>query len=634
MRYLPLFVAVLSISAFAATHPKQRQQSSEMMPMPIVAPLFIEGSHFSSDITVVNDGMDSSKVTIELFDESGKNVGTRSMTLEGHSQSVLHVSDLITTPNPGSRNRVIGSVQIMPEIATVAAQLSLTYDRPGAPLHIEEEFSMPSETSPAEFRGVAASVIGSPIIALKNNSQRNLTFTVQCVLESRSAAARTVELKPMELRLSQPCSGSKEDDNGMFEPPHPPESQLRGAVGVSISSDATEEELAVYGFARSKFEGEPKLSSMFFMAPKDLNSSQTGYVGVAMGKTETRSGKKYSSELSLSNFSSDDVSVFVAVASSQPGGVPVTENQTITVPGMSSKTVAISSEQPNPALENSVLVESASAPGIVMTKLLSFGMGNEPVMEYQPKDIRQKENSGLHPWSLANGQQSTLFLFNHDAKKQFFNVGIYSGGSAWERAYELGPSETKALDIWQLVSQAQDDQGRKLPKNVVTGELQWSTPQRYKGIGRLLVTDKQTSLARNFSCGQCVNVCDARISPNNSITIILDGVGILGNAAPGICIDQGCACQGRLSRWGGSGYFYGWSSVDTNIAAINGSSTGTSANFLGTGVGSDTGEVDVNDGTCDGFADGPIAVEGPYRGTPVADVFSHAASFCATGSAG
>jgi hypothetical protein len=54
-----------------------------------------------------------------------------------------------------------------------------------------------------------------------------------------------------------------------------------------------------------------------------------------------------------------------------------------------------------------------------MTKLTSVpDQEKPPILEYQPKDTQQKENSGLHPWSIQKGLESTVLLFNYTPEEQ------------------------------------------------------------------------------------------------------------------------------------------------------------------------------------------------------------------------
>lgn len=64
----------------------------------------------------------------------------------------------------------------------------------------------------------------------------------------------------------------------------------------------------------------------------------------------------------------------------------------------------------------------------------------------------QIEDAGSHPWSIENGILSTLLLFNHSPKPQYFNVRIANDRVVWLKVYKLNSMETKAISINDLIS--------------------------------------------------------------------------------------------------------------------------------------------------------------------------------------
>ena len=170
--------------------------------------------------------------------------------------------------------------------------------------------------------------------------------------------------------------------------------------------------------------------------------------------------------------------------------------------------------------------------------------------------------------------------------------------------------ETRSLDIRHLIeAQIADDKGKSLPKNAVSGELQWSTPGRYKGVGRMLVSSPGIGLARNFSCGECIEICGVSFDPDSQLNLLLNGTGPLGDGIPQECIDPGCACaKGTPTSDGGGGSSFSWWSQNRSIANVSGSTTNSSANFQGFAPGTTTGEVEVSDGVCQAVGRGPITV--------------------------
>lgn len=498
----------------ASSAPAASATSQTTMPMPIRAALFIQSDRFSSAVTVVNDALAATQFTLLLQDEAGVEISKSEFSLNGHSQKVIEIGALLRGPQR-DQGTVIGSVEVQPAHSGVAAQLSITYTQGKQQLHTEEEFAMPNPAATAIYRGVSTKAVGSPFIALKNTSKRSLQVALQCIPEAGGPTSRDLRLGPQQLLFVAACLDDggissfvrlgKQLDNSDQDP---------GAVGVSVSSDANEDELGVFGIAWSKFKVS-KLSSIFFVTPDDLHSSETAYVGFAQGPTKPLLGGTYSALLAISNFSDTAASVLLKTSHTSEAGSPQLESSSVTIPPRSSKTVQLAAAEADSALRNSIVLQSSLPPGLLMTKLTSVPEQEKlPILEYQPKDTQQKENSGLHPWSIQQGLESTVLLFNYTPEEQYFNVRVYANNATWRKALLLRSMETRNLDIRHLIdAQIADEKGKTLPKNAISGEVQWSTPGRYKGVGRMLVSSPGIGLARNFSCGECVEICGVTLSP-------------------------------------------------------------------------------------------------------------------------
>ncbi len=125
-----------------------------------------------------------------------------------------------------------------------------------------------------------------------------------------------------------------------------------------------------------------------------------------------------------------------------------------------------------------------------------------PAVQLIGKDSQDTNNGGGHPWTIADDDQSTLLLYNHSDQPAIFNVNIAVGGMTWHEEYNLVVNETRAVSIGEIISKQESDRsGKKLPPDATSGEISWFTAAPGKGTGRLLVSNPQTMLARNFSCG-------------------------------------------------------------------------------------------------------------------------------------
>jgi hypothetical protein len=152
-------------------------------------------------------------------------------------------------------------------------------------------------------------------------------------------------------------------------------------------------------------------------------------------------------------------------------------------------------------LENSFLIKSDGNPGDLQAKLSSVSESRAATVEILGKDSGDHNNGGDHPWSIVGGDESTLILFNHSTDPQHFNVHIGNVAVLWEKDFVLQPMQTQAISIKQLIQgKAEDDHGKTLPETLTGGQIGWFIPNHATGKGRLLLSNRSTHLARNFSC--------------------------------------------------------------------------------------------------------------------------------------
>lgn len=78
-------------------------------------------------------------------------------------------------------------------------------------------------------------------------------------------------------------------------------------------------------------------------------------------------------------------------------------------------------------------------------------------VELPGKDEADMFNAGQHPWSLENGTESNLLLFNHSKDKATFEVEIDKDDVSWDKHYTLNPKQTLALDIRTLINNSVPD---------------------------------------------------------------------------------------------------------------------------------------------------------------------------------
>jgi hypothetical protein len=339
----------------------------------------------------------------------------------------------------------------------------------------------------------------------------------------------------------------------------------------------------------------------------------------------------FTTEVAVANFSVKAVNAAVLFARTDDSGPSANTVATVSIPAMSAKTIPLPALTGDPELRNSFIVQSDGAPGSVYASIVSVGSSGFDLVEQIGKDQLANDNAGTHPWSLTDSaQDAVLLMFNHSASAKHFNVKIGNGGVLWQQAWQLAPMETRAVSIRELITdQVKDRRGAVLPKDLNYGEISWFTANPGEGKGRLLQVDRGAQLvagnirlARNFSCSNAIVICGGATLDTTSISFpfATDSDPLaLGPLCPQLCTSylnpQTCAGQAYGSC--GSGYTYSWTSNNTSIATISGSSTSASAMFHGAGVGQGSATGKVSSAYCSGTGSGtpkvqtPTALNGP-----------------------
>jgi hypothetical protein len=88
-------------------------------------------------------------------------------------------------------------------------------------------------------------------------------------------------------------------------------------------------------------------------------------------------------------------------------------------------------------------------------------------------------------------------------------------------------------------------------------------------------------MARSFSCGYNIELCQATLDDVEDYAPVGQTVDF-GTINTEVCVNS---CSGAPVGSGGAGYFYGWSSQNSNIAPISGSASSQSANVYGNSIG-------------------------------------------------
>ena len=221
-------------------------------------------------------------------------------------------------------------------------------------------------------------------------------------------------------------------------------------------------------------------------------------------------------------------------------------------------------------MRNSFIVKSDAARGDFYAGVTVFGNGVFRAVQLLGKDWWGPYNSGVHPWTTAAGENSTLLLFNYTNAAVRFGVFIETGGVAWFRNYQVAPLETVALDIGGAIADGvKDDAGHILPKNATAGLVHWFTLSPGQGAGRLLVTRQDIGLARSFQCQNTVAYCGSDSIGNTSVTLpvlgSVQGSGSLGPILVDLCFTTFGQCSGSQAQTAPASAY--WTSTNAQVAS-------------------------------------------------------------------
>jgi hypothetical protein len=579
--------------------------------MPLVIPLFIEGNHFVSSLTLVNNSTAATFADVTLRGLDGETIASRRLDFAPHSQRRVEVGNVLDSK--GS-NASAGSILVM-QSSTLAGPailgvLSMTYTGSSDPNYIDEEPFVPDMKGSQVLQGVADRGDESPILAISSLATTAQVIQIQCLGNDGPSVSRKLQLAAGETVLTDACAGTEIPDtdlNSLFEGSN---STARGPQGIRLVSDIGSGSFAAFALAPHEEKGNRFFSGVLFSDPRTINSPNTVFTGVPVGAATALPAGNYIPELTLANFSSKDINVHTTFARTSDGAPSTQEIGAITVPSRSTRELVLGALRGDSALQNSFVVHSDGAAGDLMAKFVSRGDSRLHEVELQAKDEADIQNGGAHPWSIEQGTESTLLLFNHSIEQQTFTVRVSSGGVDWQKEYKLASMETEAIRIRDLIyEQVKDDKGKTLPKDATSGETSWLVVDVGKGSGRLLQSDRAAGMARNFSCGYSGLLCGSSI--NIIWPALPDGAVEEFGSITGITCTSGQpnACSGQQT--GTANFSSTWQSLSPSVASISGSSTSPSVNLLGLSAGTSQVNGEVRSSYCQSGGGGSAKVQVP-----------------------
>jgi hypothetical protein len=610
------------------------------MAMPLYAPLFIENHDYQSTLTMVSEVSQTVHATVIAKRADASTIAEQVVAFAPHSQVVVQLRDLL---KPTGVTEAIGSVQVVPdpmEVHTmaIAAQLSIADTRQSPPTYFEEELLSPDSMQPTEYRAVTPSATRSPSVALLNTAGAAETLIVSCLKTNGASTRQDYSVGPGQLALAQACDARNDEADALqtFEAaagkggdPHP--------VAVDVSSTAGMGTFAVWGIADTASGATHSRISLNFANSAVAKSRLTVFPGVPVGVADLLASESFAPDLALANFGLRPAHVTISYSSMEAGNAQVQPIATLTVPPGTVQAAKVPDLKGDPGMRNSFTINSDLPPGTVIGNLIARGQELYPAVQLIGKDI-EINNGGGHPWSIAGGDESTLLLFNHAAKATVFNVNISSQGTTWHRLLKLAPSETRSLDIRQLITSGTPDMGgKKLPPDSTSGDASWFTSDAGNGAGRVLVSNPQSALARNFSCGSNIVLCGSYLGTSTA-TFAVGGTGALGPVYGNECTawsPSDCSGQNYCTGCASGNYF--WTSLNNSVAPLSGASNAPGANFYGQAGGSATGQGQIYNSSCSFISDGTNNVQVPTASRITQNINNQSISgapYCPTGISG
>ncbi|HEX7362282.1 MAG TPA: hypothetical protein VF283_17460 [Bryobacteraceae bacterium] len=574
------------------------------MTMPLVAPFFIENGGYQSTITMVNELTQTVHGTIIARASNGTVLAHKVITFAPKSQTDLKVSDLL---GGQAVRRITGSLELDPnpqEVTSmaIAAQLSIVDNRTSPATYFEEEFLMLDPEMVPQYRAVVPPTDASSRVALFSASDSPQRVDVECFGEQRlSMFHKSVELGPHQMRLVSACE-MHPADHAPFEAAFRRVHRTPGALAISVQTNAPGS-LGVWGVSSIGSQHRTEIALNFEDAAS-LKTQETIFAGVPVGTADLLPGDSFVPDLAVANYGNIPAKVSV-LYSTMTADTPDTQTvASFSLPANSIKHVSLSSLNGDPGLRNTFVIKSDTPPGTVIANLVLKGQTEYPAVQLMAKDPAVN-NGGEHPWTIADGDRSTVLLFNCSDKEQLFNVDIDADGKVWHQDYKLKPAETEAIEIGALIkNRVKDLKGNTLAADTTSGAISWFTADPGKGTGRLLVSNPETGLARNFSCGSNIVLCGSLMYPNTVASFGWQLVGELGDVSAVTCTAYNPqACSGQ-SYGGGNGYSYNWWSNNTSIAPITGPNNGSSSSFYGQAVGTGTATGQIYNQYCQSDSQG------------------------------
>ncbi len=514
----PIKIEKMPVVPIRATTTDNAASTLVAVMMPFVAPLVFESPEFRNTLVLANASTAGTTATLTLYSVDGKKSETRKLTLAPHEKKEI----TLASPVGSNQNDRWGSVTVDQDPSStgvvVAGQVITTDERASIPAYIDEELAMPEMVGSTSLSAVTDQAEGPPLVGITNVSPAPQHVAISCLSNASAPVASQIEIASHATSIVEACSGTQRssmtDYIASIE-----QGNSHGVFGVQIVGNGNPGSLAAFALAPHHRGHDVVFSSVPFYDPETIHSSDVVFAGVPIGPQETLPTGVYIPRLSLANFSDSPLKYSVQLADTLTTPVRdadgnsrpplVTPLHTGLIPPHRTGEYAFTGQEAQSGLLHSVVVSTEGKPGSYQAKLVSRSTGNLYQIELLAKETRELNNGGVHPWTIADDNASHVVLFNHSDSDAKVGVFISSGTAiVWAKEMVLSPLETREVSINQLQSeQTPDDQGKRIPRSLKDGVVDWRTPDSGQLTGRLMVTSHDRAMARNFSCGTYYGVC-------------------------------------------------------------------------------------------------------------------------------
>ena len=615
--------------------------------MPFVAPLVFETPEITSTLVLANASTAATTATVTLFSMNGKRTERHLFTLQPHEKKEVPITSRLDRDSLNDRWASV-TVEQDPHATglIIAGQVIMTDRRGSTPAYIDEELAMPEMEGSTSLLAVTDQSEGSPMVGITNTSAVLQHVSITCIRDSKNSKVSRIEIAGHATATIKVCANTSPttlaDYISSIE-----EDNAQGVYGIRLDGDGAPGSFAAFALAPHHRGRDLVFSSVPFYDPEMIHSSDVAFAGVPIGAQETLPAGVYIPRLSLANFSESPLKFSIQLADTVTSPVKDAEGNshpplvnvlhTGTIPPHQTGEYVFSGQEAQNGLLHSVVVATEAKPGTYQAKLVSRSTGILYQVELLAKESREMNNAGVHPWTVQGDTKSHIILFNHSESSAKVGTFISSGAAtAWAREIILAPSETREISINQLqTEQIPDDQGRRIPALLKDGVVDWRTPDSGKVTGRLMVTSRDSAMARNFSCGAFYGVCGLVFLVDSNF-IAAGGDDQLYQATANYCDFNPNAPVKCVNGSPTSGsVYYAWSVGTTNIIALKSGQQDTQKPMLhGVSGGTGYANVEVEAGSCTSTGGGDPTVQTPTSLPAVGSVYNNVATDCPAGQAG